>query len=299
MSLTEEQLAEIRARFQALEDHATRLDLLEDEKKTTEALQTVSWPCAWDVEPLLAEIERLQLIAANVTVGRLTCDISRDLRDLANSGGMRTHLLVEAADQLDELITSLARAERARDEAEVNAFAKLEADIRRRTSRMAAEQDVIWRATKLVQRMKGAVGDSPVAAQQWLDDESYQLFAAVLVLEVSIEGANDAVARPMLERRAEVSTKPASDLEGDADPRPKSMLERIDFALDDEDMIDADLADIQRRVAAEKAVLEAAKECVGDLRNAGYRVSDNARALIAAVDGLAGIDRSFVNEGGE
>jgi hypothetical protein len=37
----------------------------------------------------------------------------------------------------------------------------------------------------------------------------------------------------------------------------------------------------------ERDIIEAAKACVGDLRNAGYRLSDNARELVAAVDALA------------
>jgi len=61
-------------------------------------------------------------VRANITAERLTCDISADLRRVAaafdamqvseQDGGA---LLREAADKLDGLITSLAKAERARD----------------------------------------------------------------------------------------------------------------------------------------------------------------------------------------
>jgi predicted Zn-ribbon and HTH transcriptional regulator len=51
---------------------------------------------------------------SNIRVGRLTCDISKDLRDRAAEP--LGPLAFEAADQLDELITSLAKAETERDE---------------------------------------------------------------------------------------------------------------------------------------------------------------------------------------
>lgn len=61
-----------------------------------------------EIERLNAEVDRLQAAAANVTVDttRLTCDISRDLRALAN--GERVipfSTLAEAADKLDNLLT--------------------------------------------------------------------------------------------------------------------------------------------------------------------------------------------------
>jgi hypothetical protein len=58
--LSDEELAAIRNRFKELADYASRLDLLDDEKRSTEGLQGKSWPCAWDVEPLLAEVDRLR-----------------------------------------------------------------------------------------------------------------------------------------------------------------------------------------------------------------------------------------------
>jgi hypothetical protein len=100
--------------------------------------------------------------------------------------------VAELLAEVDWLRVRVGEPEKERDEAEATAFAKLEADIRLRTTRMAAEQDVIWRAKKLVERMKGAVGDSLLAAHQWLDDDSYQLFAAMDILEVSIDAANKA-----------------------------------------------------------------------------------------------------------
>ncbi len=52
----------------------------------------------------------------NITSGRMTCDISKDLRERA--GEPLGPLAIEAADKLDGLITSLAAAEKARDTAE-------------------------------------------------------------------------------------------------------------------------------------------------------------------------------------
>lgn len=75
-------------------------------------------------ERLIAEVKRLRLAQTTLTVGlrgewapgRLTCDISADLRDLAARGGMRTASLTEAADQFDELAGLLTQAERERDQ---------------------------------------------------------------------------------------------------------------------------------------------------------------------------------------
>ncbi len=62
---------------------------------------------------LAAEVERLR---ANVSSGRLTHDISKALRKLAGDiGSDADELIEEAADQLDELVTLLAKAETARD----------------------------------------------------------------------------------------------------------------------------------------------------------------------------------------
>lgn len=69
---------------------------------------------AEEIPGLLAEIRRLRV---NVTSGRLTHDISAAVHRLANGRPEIAPLLTEAAGQLDELITLLAKAETVRDEA--------------------------------------------------------------------------------------------------------------------------------------------------------------------------------------
>lgn len=94
------------------------LDAIEDRADDARAFQSTAdgiryvGASAADVPLLVAEVRKLR---ANVSSGRMTCDISAALRRLADGRPEIASLLAESADQLDELITLLAKAETARD----------------------------------------------------------------------------------------------------------------------------------------------------------------------------------------
>lgn len=85
----------------------------------------------------LAKAEQERDVARyNIRIGRLTCDISKDLRERAAEP--LGPLAFEAADQLDELITSLAKAENERD-AHKTAADELEEQL----GRVRAQRDAL------------------------------------------------------------------------------------------------------------------------------------------------------------
>lgn len=97
----------------------------------------------------------------------------------------------------------------------------------------------------------------------WADQEDRNLIAAVFALEQ--------FAKPAEPSQAVVAEAVAHA----ATAKPRPVKESLEW-----------LARMNTIANARITVIGAATACVGDLRNAGYRLSENARALIAAVDAL-------------
>ncbi len=142
-----------------------------------------------DPRPVISQLlEAVRTLRYNIRIGRMTCDISAALRRLAVGRPEIASLLVESADKLDDLLTSLAQAETARDKYQ-KLFGEKVVDRRRlvglmredghKIRQLEGQRDQVLAHLDEIQKMGTFPGGDFEAAAKWRPADTFDAIRAI------------------------------------------------------------------------------------------------------------------------